>query len=122
MRVHITTVKCLKSNSSDSGETYELSQFIGEWARINSTADEFISCPDNPPVLKISQDEIRYPFAYEEGCDQSWQSSQIFRYNFDGKKFSVDAGWNFEILSHSGSEFRWRDGFDGAEETYERIN
>lgn len=107
-----------KSNSSDSEETYELSQFIGDWERINSTSDEFESCPDDPPILEISQSEIRYPYANENGCQQNWQ---ILEYTFDGKKFSVDAGWDFEILSHSGSEFRWNDEFDDTEETYVRV-
>lgn len=109
-----------KSNSSDSGsgETYELSEFIGDWERTNSTSDEFVACPEDPPILEISQSEIRYPFADENGCQQNWQ---ILEYTFDGEKFSVDAGWDFEILSHSGDEFRWNDDFDGTEETYVRV-
>jgi|AntRauTorckE6833_2_1112554.scaffolds.fasta_scaffold00664_13 hypothetical protein len=110
-------ISACKSNSSDSGETFESSEFIGEWERISSTSDEFVACPENPPLLEISQTEIRYPYADDEGCHQS---VQILEYTFDGQKFSVDAGWNFEILSHTGSGFSWLDDFDGTEETYAR--
>lgn len=113
-----TVLTACKSNSSDSGETYEVSQFIGEWEQTNSTSDSFVSCPDNPPILEISQSEIRYPFTDEDGCFQNWQ---IMEYTFDGQKFSVNTGWDFEILSHSGSQFKWNDNSEGTEETYEKV-
>jgi len=109
-----------KSNSSgsDSSETFELTQFIGEWERISSTSEDFTSCPENPPILEISETEIYYPFTDENGCFQNWQ---IMEYSFDGQKFSVDAGWDFEILSHSGGQFVWNDDFEDIEETYQIV-
>ncbi|UII19832.1 hypothetical protein [Fulvivirga ligni] len=100
----------------DESPSFEQSEFYGTWELTGSTDSEFKECPDNPPVLVISESSIKFPvISTDNGCNSGSYSST---YTFNGKTFEItEAGISFDytIKSKSETEFAWVNFYDETE-------
>jgi hypothetical protein len=123
LAVFILSVFILTScKDDDGGNSYELAQFEGTWELSNSTSSDFEECESNPPILVISQNNITFPVIGSEGCDSGDLETE---YEFNGSNFSINLfGQNvtYSIVSASSPEFVWEDNFEGAQETWVKVN
>lgn len=108
-------------NKDDESPSYSEADFYGSWELSNSTSEDYQECPDDTPILEISETELIAPVIDGNGCMMGTFSTN---YTFSGDKFSVSVfgqSVDYSITSYSESEFTWEDNFEGNQETYVRV-
>lgn len=85
----------------DAEVSYNIESLKGEWLLETSTAEGFVACATEPPVLVIKDKEIDLPGTDKNGCQTH---SFPVEYTFDGKAFTLDFSGTVVIMrieSHS---------------------
>jgi hypothetical protein len=108
-------------SEDDEATTYEQAAFYGTWELSNSTSTDYAECPDNPPVLGVNATEISFPTT-SNGCNSG---STELSYTFNGSTFSTSffgIAVDYKIISQTENEFTWENDFEGAQETYVKVD
>jgi len=108
-------------SDDDEGTSYDQAQFEGTWELSNSTSADYEECSTNPPMLEINDTNIVFPVT-SGGCDSGDLETE---FEFNGQAYTVSyLGQNitYTIISASENEFVWESDFEGAQETWVRVN
>lgn len=108
-------------SEDDETTTYEQAAFYGTWKLSNSTSADYIACPDNPPTLGLDATEMSTPVTNADQCNVA---SLELPYTFNGSTFTINFGTtiNYKIISSTQDEFIWENDFNGAQETYVKVD
>ena len=109
-------------SNDDEATSYEKTDFVGTWELSNSTSADYEACSTNPPILEVGDAAIVFPVIGNGGCDSG---DFEIAYEFNGQAFNVSLfgqSISYTIISVSETEFTWEDNFEGAQETWIRVN
>jgi hypothetical protein len=109
-------------SDDDESTSYDKAQFEGTWELSNSTSADYEECSTNPPMLEVNDTNIVFPVIGSEGCDSGDLETE---FEFNGQAYIVNflgQSITYTIVSASENEFVWEDNFEGAQETWVRVN